>query len=381
MIYLDNNATTRPAPEVVEAVAATLREDWGNPSSTYALGRAARARVEAARESVARLINAKPRDVAFTAGGTDAIHLAIRGITALAPPTKRTIIISAVEHDAVVELCEYLSRAPLGGGRSWEVRTAPVDEKGVVDLHVLQDLIDDTVALATVQWANHETGVVQPVDDIGRVCRAHGVVFHCDGIQWVGKEKTDVTGVTMDLLSMSAHKFHGPKGVGALWIRRGVRLQSMAHAVQNRETHPGTENTPAIVGMGVAADLARAWLDDPTARVRPEGLRNLTEREICKRIPGAFVNGAHTPRVWNTTSIALPGVDAKRFVAALSDQGIMTSTGAACSSGSEEASRVLLAMGVPEESARGTIRLSLSRETTDAEVSAATDAIATSSVT
>ena len=373
MIYLDNNATTRPAPAVIEAVEAMLREDWANPSSTHALGRAARARVEAARQSVARLIGAKPRDVAFTAGGTESIHLAIRGVTAIAPRTKRAIVISAVEHDAVLELCQYLEHAP---DRPWELRVAPVDCHGVINLDALDAMIDDSVAIVSIQWANNETGVIQPVETIGRLCRERNVPFHCDAIQWVGKEPTDIAALPIDLLSLSAHKFHGPKGVGALWIRRGVRLQPLLHGVQERETRAGTENTPGIVGMGVAADLARQWLEDPGARTRQAVLRDQLERDIGDRLKDAIFNNSGAPRLWNTTSVSLPGADGKQLVTALSEQDIMASTGAACSSGSEEPSRVLLAMGLDEHTARATVRLSLSRETSAEEARVATSAIA-----
>ena len=364
MIYLDNNATTRPAAEVVAAMDEMLREVWGNPSSTHAPGRAARQRIEGAREEVAALIGARARDVVFTAGGTESIHLAIRGVASIAPADKRTIVVSAVEHEAVAELCEFLGTQR---ERAWEVRVVPVDRDGVVEPAALEELVDDSVAVVSVQWANHETGVVQPVERIGEVCRGRGAVFHCDGVQWIGKARADVSAVPIDLLSMSAHKFHGPKGVGALWVRRGVRLQPLVHGVQERETRGGTENAPGIVGMGVAARVAREWLEgDGGAHGRE--LRDRLERGIREVVADAVMNGAGVERMWNTASVSLPGSDGKKIVTALSDRGVMCSTGAACSSGSEEASRVLLAMGVDESRARGTVRLSLSRETMEDEI-------------
>ncbi|MEZ6243926.1 MAG: cysteine desulfurase family protein [Phycisphaerales bacterium] len=373
MIQLDNNATTRPTTAVVEAVTRALTECWHNPSSVHRAGQAARAAVELARQDVARLIGASPREVVFTSSGTESIDLAIRGV--LAQTRKRTIVTSPVEHAAVRGVCASLEAA------GWRVRHLPVDGEGLADAGALPALLDDDVALVSVQWVNNETGGIQAIGEIGRACRERGVVFHTDAVQWVGKAPTDVSdpdGPPVDLLSLSAHKFHGPKGVGALYVRKGVRLAPTMGGAQELGRRGGTENVPGILGAGAAAREAIAWLADDVARAALAQLRDRLERGLVDQIPGARINGPTDParRLWGTTNISIPGAESERMLLALSERGVCASAGAACSSGSLEPSPVLLAMGLGESVAGSSIRLSLSRFTTGDEIERAIGLIA-----
>lgn len=374
-IYLDNNATTRPAPEVVAAMREMLEESWANPSSVHRAGQAARQRVELARQSVSRLLGCTPREIIFTSGATESIDLAIRGVLGAGPPDRKTIITTAIEHEAVRELCNSLVIGSLPSGI--RVRSAPVrgDRSGVVDVGALEPLIDDSVALVSVQWANNETGAIQPIEQVGALCRARSgtngeILFHTDATQWVGRMPTDVARLPIDLLSCSAHKFHGPKGAGALYARRGVRLRPTLRGTQELDRRGGTENTPGIVGMGVAADLARAWLEDASGREHIAELRDRFEAAVLAGVPDVRINGptARAERLWNTTNIAFPRLEAEALLLLLSERGVCASAGAACSSGSLNPSPVLLAMGIPPEEAHGSLRFSLSLETTRAEM-------------
>jgi len=372
-IYLDNNATTRPDPRVVQNVHRALTEFWHNPSSVHRPGQAARQQVELARQSVARLINAQPRDITFTSGATEALDLAIRGTLAPRLAAGRHVIItSPIEHEAVRDLCKSLEKK-----QTCAVRMLPVGREGVVDISGLEPMLS-YAALVCVQWANNETGVIQPVMRIGEMCRAAGVPFVCDATQWVGKMLTNVEQSPIDLLCMSAHKFHGPKGVGALYTRRGMGLEPVIHGTQERERRGGTENVPGILGMGVAADIAADWLLDPAAREKLAALRDRFEHSILDRVPGTSVNATRDNRLWNTTNIAFPKLEAEALLLLLSERGLCASAGAACSSGSLDPSPVLLAMGIPEPLAHGSLRFSLSRDTTAAELEMAVTIIAES---
>lgn len=375
LCYLDNNATTRPLPEVVEVVRACLEEDWGNPSSVHRAGIRARRRIELSRESVARLIGAQEREILFTSGGTEAANLAILGSLALCEPGA-ILATSRLEHSAVRETAEAWSAR--AGGRGGEVLWLDHRPDGTIDLDRLADLLGrrgDAIGLVSIMWANNETGLVQPIAEIGALCRAAGVRFHTDATQWVGRMPTDVAAMQVDLLSFAAHKFHGPKGAGALYARRGVRVErQLVGGPQERDRRGGTENVPGIAGMGVAADLARAWLATPE-RDRLASERDRLERCILERVPDAAVNGAAAERLWTTTNIAFPRLEAEAILLLLSERGICASAGAACSSGSLDPSPVLLAMGVPPELAHGSIRLSLSRLTTAADIDSAVDEI------
>lgn len=372
--YLDCNATTRPLPEVVAAMAGALEHGWGNPSSVHRAGIDARHSVELARESVARLLGAQPREVVFTGGGTESASLAIAGtLDALAGP--RTLVTMRTEHSAVREACEALEAR----GRA-RVAWVPAGADGVVDLDALDAALDahaGDVALVSVMWANNETGVLQPVRSIGERCRARGVRFHCDATQWVGRMPTDVANLPVDLVTASAHKFHGPKGVGVLWVRGGVRvLSQVIGGPQERDRRGGTENVAGIVGAGVAADAAVAWLADPAGRERGAAMRDDFERAVLAAVPDAVVNGGSAQRLWNTTNIGFPGLEAEALLLLLSERGVAASAGAACSSGSLDPSPVLLAMGVPPRIAHGSVRFSIARTTTEEERRIAAEEVA-----
>lgn len=375
MIDLDNNATTKPLPEVVSAVQEALERTWHNPSSVHRGGQEARRVVELARASLARLIGASPKSLTFTSGGTEAIDLALRGVMESAPPARDVLVTTRVEHASVRALAEHYEAQ----GR---VRYLALDAHGVVDLTRLGEVLDERVRVLSVQWANNETGAVQPVRAIAAAARRAGAFVHSDATQWVGKMPTDVEErgpgappAWLDLLTFAPHKFHGPKGVGVLWARPGVPLRPRLLGTQERERRGGTENVPGIAGAGAAGEAARAWLADEGARVRAGASRDEFERrvlEACRTNSGAVVNGPASggpnARLWNTTNIAFPRLEAEAILLALSERGVYASAGAACSSGSLEPSPVLLAMGVGPERAHGSVRFSLSRFTTREEV-------------
>lgn len=369
-IYLDNAATTRPAEEVVAAVTEALRAGWANPSSIHRAGQAVRRALDLARASVAELIGCEERELVFTSGGTESANLAVRGALG-AQPGRRVLVTSRLEHPAVRELAETLA------GQGVEVIWLGNDERGLVDVEALRVLLAARaaeVALVSIMWVNNETGVIQPIEAIGRLCREHGVRLHTDAVQRVGKMPVDVRELPgVDLLSFAAHKFHGPKGAGGLYVRRGIRIPAqIVGGTQERSRRAGTENVPAIAGFGVAARLSRAWLaGDPCDRLA--GLRDAFERDVADRAGGVTVNGAGAPRSWDIANLAFAQVESEPVLIVLSERGLCASGGAACSSGSIEPSPVLLAMGLPPALAAGSIRFSLCRETTPAELAAAAD--------
>ena len=413
MIYLDNNATTRPSPGVVAAMHDALEHCWHNPSSIHRAGQLARQKVELARKETADLIGAKPRQIVFTASGTESIDLVIRGLVDFKRRTaeKPVVITTPIEHGAVRELVHDLAKRGV-----IEERILPVKHAGLVDADALPAMLEDAdrVACVSVMWANNETGVVQPIDAIGNICRQRNVTFHCDGTQWVGKMPTRIdpgertinlsqrdaqasattptpngvhdhdarasgsapsnTPTPIDVLTFAPHKFYGPKGVGMVWLRRGVRLPPQIHGSQELGRRGGTENVPGIVGAGVACREAREWLADPDNLRRQRDLRDHFEQTILEAVPGAVVNGPACvrgqpcPRMWNTSSIGFPRLEAEALLMLLSEMGLCASAGSACSSGSLEPSPVLLAMGCARETAHGSIRFSISRETTRPEI-------------
>lgn len=369
MIDLDHNATTRPSPAVVEAVVRGLTEFWHNPSSVHRAGQAARAQVELARKEAAALIGAAPREITFTSGGTESIDLGVRGVLGRmarqgGPPV---VVSTRVEHAAVRELLEELERR--GEAR---IRWCDTDRAGVIDLAGFERAIDGA-ALAAIQWANNETGVIQPIREIHARCAARRIPLLCDGMQWVGKEPVagGGGGLPCDLLAFAPHKFHGPKGVGMLWVRSGVGLAPRIQGTQELGRRGGTENVPGIMGAGVASREAREWLVNAGERARLASLRDEFERGVLAGAPGSLVNAAGAPRLWNTTNIAFPGLEAEALLLMLSERGVNASAGAACSSGSLDPSPVLLAMGIPDRIAHGSLRFSLSRETTQVQVAEA----------
>lgn len=366
MIYLDNNATTRPSGGIVAAVSRGLTDFWQNPSSVHRAGQVARHQIELARDKIAALVGCKPREVIFTSGGTESIDLAIRGVFGAIPrdSARRTLLTTRIEHAAVRDLAAELEKF-----RVASVSWIPVGAGGVVDVEALKSMIDASAALVSVQWANNETGAIQPVEEIARLCRDRGVQFHCDATQWIGKEPVPVGLRLPDLLSFAPHKFHGPKGVGVLISRQGVRLRPTILGTQELGRRGGTENVAAIIGAGVAADEALAWLASPGERARLAKVRDRFESIVTSRIPDAVINAPpHSERLWNTSNIGFPRLAAEPLLLLLSERGVCASAGAACSSGSLEPSPVLLAMGVPDQVAHGSLRFSLSRETTEQEV-------------
>ena len=359
LIYLDNNATTKPAPEVVAAMLPYLNEWYGNPSSVHRFGQRARQAIDEARSGLAALIGAAESEILLTGGGTEAVNTAIRGILAARSPRKR-IVASSVEHSATRELCAALARD------GFEVVEISVSQDGSLDLDHLRRVLNDETALVSLMWANNETGVLFPVEQVGQWCRAARVPFHCDGTQAVGKIPVNVKSANLDAMSLASHKFHGPKGVGALFVRRGLRVRPLIiGGPQEHGKRGGTENVPAIVGMGKAAELAAAALP---GMARVASLRDRLEREILSRIDQAAVNGRTDQRLPNTTNIGFSRLEAEAILLLLSEMSICASAGAACSSGSLEPSHVLRAMHISEHYAHGAIRFSLSRYTTEAEI-------------
>jgi cysteine desulfurase len=366
-IYLDNNSTTRVAPEVVEAMAPFWREAYGNASSLHHMGQEARHAIDAAREHVAALIGAAPRDIVFTSGGTESDNLAILG-TLAAYPTRRHIVTTAVEHVAVHSLCERLSK------NGYRVTFVGVDQDGHLDLDAFVAALDDDTALASVMYANNETGVIFPIEQVAALCRECGVPLHVDAVQAAGKVEIDAKRLGVQLLSISGHKIHAPKGIGALYVGRGVRLRNVqVGGHQERDIRPGTENVAAIVGFGEAARLAKARLAGQTVSVA--ALRDQLEEGILRRVPFAHVIGDRDARTVNTTNIGFENLEAEAILIALSEKGVCASSGSACSSGSLEPSHVLKAMGVAESVAHGAIRFSLSHETTREEVERALEIV------
>ncbi len=373
-IDLDANATTRPLPAVVSAMRETLEVAWGNPSSVHRHGMDARHRVDLARHSVASLFHCRPGEVVFTSGGTESANLAIRGVLDRFRGSQRRILAtSRLEHAAVRECAERLARR-----EEAEVAWIPHDETGVVDLQALEALLDERaeeIAIVSLMWANNETGVVSPIAEIGECCRRHGVVFHCDAVQWAGRHRLDWSALPVDLLTASAHKFHGPKGIGVLLTRSGAGFEPLlVGGPQERQRRGGTENVPGIVGLGVAAEAAARSIESGAWNVAAR--RDRLEQSLLARCAGASINGGSAPRLPNTLNIAFPGLEAEAMLVLLSERGVYASAGAACSSGSLDPSPVLLSMGVPPEAAHGSVRFSLSDETTDAEVDEAIERIA-----
>jgi cysteine desulfurase len=358
--YFDNNATTRVAPEVVEAMLPMLAELWGNPSSSYGIARQAAQRVQQARQQLAALINASPAELIFTSCGTESNNAAIHSAL-LTQEDRRHVITTAVEHSANIKFGRYLEQ------RGYRVTYLPVEPDGSLDLHLLEKSIRPDTAIVSTMWANNETGVLFPIEEIAALCRSKDVLFHTDAVQVPGKCKVDVREIGADYLSLSAHKLHAPKGVGALFVKRRVRYQPyVIGGGQERGRRGGTENTAHIVGFGRAAELAMATLDDENTRVR--ALRDKLERWILRHIPKTSRNGSKEPRLPNTANIAFEGVEAEALLSALDKLGICASSGSACTTGVIEPSHVLTAMGVKPARAKGSIRFSLGIYNTEAEV-------------
>jgi cysteine desulfurase len=357
--YFDNNATTRVAPEVVDAMVPFLREFWGNPSSAYGFGAQVHQHVEGAREKVAALINADPKEVLFTSCGTESNNSAIH--SALVTTGKRHVITTKVEHSANINFGEYLEK------RSYEVTYLPVESDGSLDLHLLEKSIRPDTAIVSAMYANNETGVIFPIEEIAAICRSKGVFCHTDAVQVPGKLKVDVKALGVDFLSLSAHKLHAPKGIGMLYVKRRTKYQPyVIGGHQEKGRRGGTESVANIVGFGRAAELAMQSLDDENTRVR--GMRDRLENYILSNIPNTVRNGAKEPRLPNTVNIAFDFIEAEAVLTRLDLLGICASSGSACTTGSLDPSHVLSAMGLTPMRARGSVRFSLGIYNTDEDV-------------
>jgi len=361
-VYFDYNATTPPTPEVVDAVSAASRDLFGNPSSVHYYGQQAKALVDDARSSVAALIHGEPSEIVFTSGGTEADNFAIRGVAeAFEGTPKRHLVTSGIEHEAVLNTVKALAK------RGWRVSTIPIGQSGIVDPAQVQELITTETAIVSVMHANNEIGTIQPISEIAAIAHARGALFHTDAVQSAGKIPVDVRQLGADLIALSAHKLNGPKGVGALWIKRGTRVQSiLTGGKHERNRRAGTENVPGIAGFGVAARQAISKL--ATEGTRLAALRDRLEDGILRGVPGTAVNGDRSSRVPNTTNISFDRVEAESLLIALDLEGIAVSTGSACSSGTLEPSHVLRAMGFSAHRTQNSLRFSLGLYSTDEEV-------------
>lgn len=366
LLYLDNNATTAVDPAVVEAMLPWLRDGFGNPSSPYAPGRRARAAVENSRAQVAALLGVEPAEVVFTSCGTESINTAILSACAL-DPDKRRIVTSAVEHSATLKLCDHLAR------RGYEIIRLGVDSRGHLDLGELAKALDEETAVVSLLWANNETGVLFPVREIGEICARAGVPLHVDAVQAVGKIPLDGAWPGLSFLSLSGHKLHAPKGVGALYVSRRMRFHPLLRGSQEENRRGGTENVASIVALGAACALAAEHLATEQTAVR--SLRDSFEQGILARLPDTRVNGDREARLPNTSNLCLPGIEAEGALILLDEAGLCCSAGSACTAGSVSPSHVLQAMGLDSVDARSSLRFSFGRFNTPSEVERAIEVV------
>lgn len=368
-VYLDHAATTPVDPEVAEAMARVLRDTHGNPSSVYAEGRAARALVDTAREEVARALGAEPAEIVFTSGGTEADNLALRGTFAARKADGDGIVTTAIEHHAVLDTAHDLAARHRA-----RITVLPVDRYGRVTAEQVEQALDARTVLVSVMHGNNEIGTLQPIAAIGRACRARGVTFHTDAVQTVGALPFDVASLPVDLVSVNAHKFYGPKGIGALYVRAGAKLATVqTGGGQERGRRTGTENVAGIVGLGVAMRLAQARRDAESAR--QARLRDRIIEGVVSRIADALLTGHPAERLPNNASFCFPGTQGEALVIALDLAGFAVSSGSACTSGSTEPSHVITALGIDRAVAQGSLRLTVGRATTDADVDALLEAL------
>jgi len=361
-IYLDHNATTPPSAAVIDRVGAVLREEFGNPSSVHHFGQRAKAALDEARTHVAALLGADASEIVFTGSGTEGDNIALRGAAeALEAAGRKHVVVSAIEHEAVLNTVKALAR------RGWRTTLLPVDASGIVSGDQLRRALAPDTSLVSIMHANNEIGTIQPIAEVAAIAREHRALFHTDAVQTAGKIPIDVKALGVDMLTISAHKFYGPKGVGALWVRRGVRLQSpLTGGKQERGRRSGTENVAGIAGMGVAARDALAKMSSEQPRLA--ALRDRLESLILTRVPGTARNGVQEPRVANTTNISFDRIEAESLLIALDLEGMAVSTGSACSSGTLEPSHVLKAMGLPPHRTQNSIRFSLGAANTNEDI-------------
>lgn len=360
-IYFDNAATTKPRKEVIDKMLPYITEKYGNPSSIYKIARENKEAVDEARQAVAEAINARPNEIYFTAGGSESDNWALKGIADSYSDKGRHIITTAIEHHAILHTCEYLE------SKGFEVTYLPVDEYGIVSLEELKSAIREDTILISVMFANNEIGSVQPIAEIGKIAREKGIVFHTDAVQAVGHLPIDVEEMNIDLLSLSGHKLYGPKGIGALYVRKGIRLKPFIHGgAQERGKRAGTENVPGIVGLGEAVRLASAEMDEERARL--VSLRDKLIDGILTSIPHSRLNGHPEKRLPGNVNISFEFIEGESMLLLLDMKGICASSGSACTSGSLDPSHVLLAIGLPHEKAHGSLRLTLGHFNTEEDV-------------
>ncbi len=368
-IYLDHNATTRPRPEVVDAMLPHLRGHYGNASSIYQLGQEERKAVDIAREQLAKLIGVKnPDEIVFTSGGTESINWALKGVAFASRSKGRHIVTTTIEHSAVIKTCKYLETM------GWHVTYVGVDVQGHVNPSHIREAITNETTIVSVMHANNETGTIENVRAICDAAHEKGVPVHVDALQTVGKIPVSVEALDCDLLSIGAHKFYGPKGVGALYIRPGTKIHALLHGGSHeRNRRASTENVPSIVGMGVAAELAAKDMKHDEKHVRH--LRDKLEKALLKQLECVQINGDPVNRMFNTSNLSIEAVEGEGLIIGLDMQGICVSSGSACSSGQAEPSHVLKAIGVPIELAKGSVRFSLGRENTEEEIDKVLDVL------
>lgn len=359
-IYLDNNATTQVAPEVLETILPYFQELYGNPSSAHSFGGQVAEKVVEAREQVASLLGARPGEIIFTSGGTESDNAAVRSALA-AYPEKRHIVTSHVEHPAIRSLCQHLAK------QGYRVTEVPVTSQGELDMDLYAKSLTPDTAIVSLMWANNETGVIFPIEKASEMAKDKGIVFHTDAVQAVGKIPIRMRDNAVDMLSLSGHKLHSPKGIGVLFARTGLKFKPyVIGGHQERNRRAGTENTPAIIGLGKACELAALHMKEANARVKH--LRNKLEKGILEKVPHTRANGSAVSRLPNTSNISFEFVEGESILLSLDAEGICASTGSACSSGSLEPSHVLLAMGLTPTTAQGSIRFSLSIYNTEEEI-------------
>lgn len=359
--YFDNAATTQTRPEVVEAMMKYYGESYGNPSSVYKFAQQNKNAVEHGREQIAKVIGSETNEIYFTAGGSESDNWAIKGIAESYANKGKHIITSCIEHHAVLHTCEYLE------SKGYEVTYLPVDEYGMVSVEDVKNAVRPDTILITIMFANNEIGTIQPIAEIGKIAREHNIIFHTDAVQAVAHVPIDVKAMNIDMLSMSGHKFYGPKGIGALYIRKGIKINPYIHGgAQERRRRAGTENVPGIVGMGLAAELAAKELEEESKRL--EYLRNKLIKGILDVVPYARLNGHPEKRLPGNANISFEFVEGESILLLLDYKGVCASSGSACTSGSLDPSHVLLAIGLPHEKAHGSVRMSLGHFTTEEQV-------------
>ncbi|NLY43631.1 MAG: cysteine desulfurase NifS [Clostridiaceae bacterium] len=360
-IYLDHSATTYVKEEVLQEMIPYFTEKFGNASSIYSIGRESKKAIEDAREKVARALHCQPKEIFFTASGTEADNWAIKGVAFANRNKGNHIITSAIEHHAVLHTCQYLEK------EGFEVTYLPVDEYGMVSLEKLQEAITDKTILISIMFANNEIGTIQPIKEIGRIAKEKGIYFHTDAVQAVGNVPIDVDEYNIDMLSLSAHKFYGPKGVGALYVRKGVKLHNfMQGGAQERGRRAGTENVPGIVGLGKAIELATRDIEGYNSKLR--ALRDRLIKEVLEKIPYTRLNGHPTQRLPGNANFSFEFIEGESLLLMLDMKGIAASSGSACTSGSLDPSHVLLAIGLPHEIAHGSLRITFGEENTEEDV-------------